>query len=322
MMSESSRYISKIYVGGMTLAFLFLCNISTVSAQAQNDVVLESILLDVTDVTIETSNVADQPKAVTSVSTNMQEYSFTMDVSDAVLVESTETYSIVHKEEEKIAVPEIDFSHSGHDTDRLTAQILFIAGEGRGIGSVGEGIAKNARRRKVAGDFSLREKQKICSIQKIEMYNDPSVASWVALTLATALGRADSSPVERALFDISFCKTETQRVVSSYRPKEIRLSKSGVVISKNPVWNACISGERLDATMIRQNTDTYEHRNGKVRKRIPLTCRDYHRGRVEIWRHPDFSDIELTLDTKGRLVGGVPLGFIAIRDSTEQIVQK
>ena len=306
----------------MTLTFFLLCDISTVSAQTQPDVVTESIVLDITDASIETSSTANQQKAVTSVSTNIQEYSFTMDVSDAVLVESTETYSIIQKEEEKIAVPEIDFSHSGHDTDRLTAQILFITGEGHGIGSAGEDIAKNARGRKVAGDFSLLEKQKICSVQKIEMYNDPSVTSWVALTLATALDRADSSSVERALLDTSFCKTKPQKVISDYRPKEIRLSKSGVVISKNPVWNACIGGGQLDATMIRQNTDTYEHRSGKVRKRIPLTCRDYHRGKFEVWRHPDFSDIELTLDTKGRLVGGVPLGFIAIRDSTEQIVQK
>ena len=47
---------------------------------------------------------------------------------------------------------------------------------------------------------------------------------------------------------------------------------------------------------------------------IPLTCRDYHRGHLAIWHHPDFPDLEVTLDSKGRILGGVPTGYIVVRD--------
>lgn len=94
----------------------------------------------------------------------------------------------------------------------------------------------------------------------------------------------------------------------------LRLSADGVVRSRNPVWNICISGKPIRKGLIMRNTDTFEYRRGHLHLRIPFSCRDYHRGNVSIWKHPDFPDLDVLLDAKGRLIGGVPFSYIAVRD--------
>lgn len=111
---------------------------------------------------------------------------------------------------------------------------------------------------------------------------------------------------------------ESNNAASTFSPtslqKILRLSKDGVVRSRNPVWNVCISGKPIRKGLVMWNTDTFEYRRGHLHLRIPFSCRDYHRGNVSLWRHPDFPDLHVFLDTKGRLIGGMPFSYIAVRD--------
>ena len=94
----------------------------------------------------------------------------------------------------------------------------------------------------------------------------------------------------------------------------LRLTKDGVVRSRNPVWNVCVSGKPIRKGLVIRNADTYEYRRGHLHLRIPFTCRDYHQGDVSIWRHPDFKDLDILLDAKGRLIGGIPFPYVSVRD--------
>lgn len=90
----------------------------------------------------------------------------------------------------------------------------------------------------------------------------------------------------------------------------VLVDQEGFAVSTNPVWNACVRGERVFVGFIHTNRDVYIHRQGRIRKEIPMTCRDYHRGNVSVWKHPDFLDAELYLDSKGKLLGVLTQGFI------------
>ncbi len=94
----------------------------------------------------------------------------------------------------------------------------------------------------------------------------------------------------------------------------LRLTKDGIVRSRNPVWNVCVSGKPIRKGLVIKNTDTYEYRRGHLHMKIPFTCRDYHRGNVSIWKHPDFKDLDILLDVNGRLIGGIPFPYVAVRD--------
>ncbi len=94
----------------------------------------------------------------------------------------------------------------------------------------------------------------------------------------------------------------------------LRLKKNGVVRSSNPVWNVCVSGKPIRKGLVSRNVDSVEYRRGHLHKKIPFSCRDYHRGALNIWEHPDFYDLQLLLDSNGSLLGGLPYGYIAVRD--------
>lgn len=72
--------------------------------------------------------------------------------------------------------------------------------------------------------------------------------------------------------------------------------------SSNPVWNACVRGQGLSIDLIRSNHDTFLHRQGRIRLQIPWTCRDYHRGSLNIWLYPDVPGSQVLLDSRGRFV--------------------
>ena len=80
------------------------------------------------------------------------------------------------------------------------------------------------------------------------------------------------------------------------------LDTVGRPLSENPVWNACIRHEGLSADLLRDNRDVYVHRQRRIRVKIPLTCRDYHRGKDELWSYPDAPGAVLLLDARGRFV--------------------
>ncbi len=110
--------------------------------------------------------------------------------------------------------------------------------------------------------------------------------------------------------------------VAHKSPFILRLRQDGVVVSSNPVWNVCVSGAPIRLGLIRHNRDTYHHRRGHMHRDIPLTCRDYHRGDTSVWKHPDFPELELTLDARGHVVAGIPSGFIAVRDQASLVADQ
>lgn len=112
----------------------------------------------------------------------------------------------------------------------------------------------------------------------------------------------------------------TVRLEKKSEFKPVRLSSEGVVRSTNPVWNVCISGHSVSLGLIRHNRETYHYRRGHVKKEIPLSCRDYHTGDIAVWSHPDFPGLEVTLDAKGHLKGGIQQGYIAVRDNAHSTI--
>lgn len=108
-----------------------------------------------------------------------------------------------------------------------------------------------------------------------------------------------------------------RRVSSKALMKILRVNRKGVIISNNPVWNACIQNEQLTALFVKSNTDGVMHRQARKRVFRPYSCRDYHRGDLRIWRYPDDSSIELVLDKRGRLLGDPPVGYILQKVETK-----
>ncbi len=96
-------------------------------------------------------------------------------------------------------------------------------------------------------------------------------------------------------------------------PLVLRLRKNGTVASSNPVWNVCVSGKPVSKGLIMRNRDVSHHRRGHMHKDIPFSCRDYHKGDVAVWQHPDFPGLELTLDATGHLLSGLPVGYVAVK---------
>ncbi len=101
----------------------------------------------------------------------------------------------------------------------------------------------------------------------------------------------------------------------------IRLNKDGYVLSSNPVWNACTRG-KATLGLIKSNRDKVTYRQGRIMTLRPKSCDQYHRNMYSVWRHPDFEGLDLTLDNKGRLLGGVPIGYIAARDISSSVASK
>ncbi len=83
----------------------------------------------------------------------------------------------------------------------------------------------------------------------------------------------------------------------------IPLDSSGIPVSNNDVWNACVRNQSLSADLIRENPDTFEHRQGRIRKKIPWSCRDYHRGEAGWWIYPDQVNTELLFTRNGQYIG-------------------
>lgn len=143
---------------------------------------------------------------------------------------------------------------------------------------------------------------------------DLSFASLASARLFPILSTEDFAPFSSSIPDFDKDEKLHPSFLRSSSPNILRLTKDGVVRSRNPVWNVCISGKPIRKGLVMRNVDTFEYRRGHVRLRIPFTCRDYHRGNLSVWRHPDFQDLDMFLDAKGRLIGGVPFPYIAVRD--------
>jgi|GEM_PF-3972601 len=97
----------------------------------------------------------------------------------------------------------------------------------------------------------------------------------------------------------------------------IIVDTDGFVISRNPIWNSCTRSDRLLPSFLRSNPDTVTHRQGRIRVERPLSCKDYQVGIKNVWKHPDFLDVEVYLSTKGKLLGVLSSGYVIERKSKE-----
>lgn len=158
------------------------------------------------------------------------------------------------------------------------------------------------------------ENDYICSMQR-SLSPDASTAliEWLARTMADIINR-DAGQIMPALKDPSYCSQRSAPARVRKADIIVHLNKRGTVVSQNPVWNACVSGTDLPLALIRSNKDTIMHRQGSLRKIFVRTCRDYHRGDLDLWQHPDYPGLEMQLDSKGRLLSGLPNGFVAKKD--------
>lgn len=162
------------------------------------------------------------------------------------------------------------------------------------------------------------ENSYICSLQKILSIDAAdSLVEWLAVEMAIILGR-EPAMVTPALKDPAFCALKKAAAPVKKADAIVHLDTKGVVVSTNPVWNACVSGQDLTLYLIKSNEDTFIHRQGTISKEFAMTCRDYHRGDVSMWQHPDYPGLEIQLDDKGRLIGGLPRGFTAKKETVQK----
>jgi hypothetical protein len=197
----------------------------------------------------------------------------------------------------------------GHDTVRIITAISFQA---KTLGIPGTGALLTA----TGADMPLypAERTYLCSIEKI-MPDKPidALVDSVARKMAALMHRPVDM-VKLALKNTKACKPVAAVAAAKAKPKVIRLSASGVVISTNPVWNACISGMYISPDLLKANTDVSHYQRGHTDVTVPLTCSDYRRTGKNAWQHPDFADLVLTLDKKGRPVGKLPAGYVTVKD--------
>ncbi len=83
----------------------------------------------------------------------------------------------------------------------------------------------------------------------------------------------------------------------------IPLDTAGMPLSKNVVWNACVRQKELSVDLLRENPDRFEHRQRRMRKNIPWSCRDYHRGSDGWWIYPKLPNTRLLFTRNGHYLG-------------------
>ncbi len=211
---------------------------------------------------------------------------------------------------------DVNGSRSGHDTNRLGAQALFVVGDDNG--GTAEGAFGGGN---MSGPFTAEEKEKICTMQKAQYFGGDDLVQWVAELIAGLLQRPDASPILAALKDPVFCASPKAAVVPKKEPLAVRFNKNGVILSSNPVWNRCAAGGYISSGLIKSNTDTSMHRQAAVEVYRPLTCSSYHTNNENVWRHPDFADLFVTLDAKGHLVGKLPSGYVAVQSQNADLAE-
>lgn len=157
-----------------------------------------------------------------------------------------------------------------------------------------------------------------CSMQRSIPHDAPdALTDWIGQTMARIMGR-HAKQILPILKDSAFCAPSFRGDSKRKADIMVHIAPGGSVVSSNPVWNACVRGESVSRVLIRSNEDFSLYHRGRVSKKIPFTCRDYHRGDVHLWQHPDFPGLEIHLDERGRLLGGLPAGFALRKDARER----
>lgn len=199
---------------------------------------------------------------------------------------------------------EIGEEHFGHGTRRL---IAIADAVGRDLTSDRSPSAI------VDGPLPEAERHVLCSMRSAQIERSQAVTDWLVTLLSKRLHRSEQD-IATAFRDDHFCDQKEKIHIVETELKAVLTERDGIVLSSNPVWNACVSGDPVTKALIAGNRDVFHHRRGHLHKDIPYSCRDYHRGNSAVWHHPDFPDLEVTLDDRGRLLGGLPAGYVAVRE--------
>ncbi len=206
---------------------------------------------------------------------------------------------------------------SGHGTNRYTAIVQHYLVQ---FGSFPPGSFGGSS----AIPLSNAEVDFICTMKASLTWDaTPGLIDWLIAYIADSIGR-DVSVVHDAFMSETVCTggPQTQAFAPAPKPVAVHVTREGVVVSTNSLWNACVTGQGITLELIRSNPDTVTHRQGRIAKVFQKTCRDYHPGSDNVWLHPDFTNLWMTLDTKGRIVGGLPIGYLAVRESALKVVSK
>jgi hypothetical protein len=156
------------------------------------------------------------------------------------------------------------------------------------------------------GHLSAGQKHLACSLAKILPDRGGAFVHEVASHLTDHFGISDRTAITRILTEAHGCPRPVADVSSPMsRITVIPLDAKGIPVSRNPVWNACVRGQGLSFDFIQSNTDRFEHRSGRLRVTRPWSCRDYHRGKLALWKYPDQPHTELLLDRRGKFLGAV-----------------
>ncbi len=170
-------------------------------------------------------------------------------------------------------------------------------------------------------NLTSEEEHFICSAkiasERVQRSKDPALKKYLVQRLSSTLYR-DEAQILSVVNDDTLCTRSTRAIAQQttiFNSTVVRADANGVLISSNPVWNACITGKGLTKDLIRSNKDVNVHRQGRTITYIPLTCRNYHETTSNTWKHPDHPNIRITLDAKGRLVLPLPSNYVLQKDA-------
>lgn len=203
-------------------------------------------------------------------------------------------------------LPDVSDPYYARSAPRRAGELAHVLAQARFLAAMAQKESDNVV---VGSPFSVRELSLLCSLRRsLPSNRGAGFLQILSMHLVPFFHSARSSDILIALTRHDTCTLERQKLVS--RPASftlhIQFDRTKRVVSHNPVWNACVRSENLSVDLIRTNTDVFTHRQGRITKNIPYTCRDYHRGQQNLWLYPDQPGLQIFVDTKARLLGILP----------------
>ena len=201
-------------------------------------------------------------------------------------------------------VPDPYYAHTaprrGSEVDHILAQARFLFGHTDADGSSETHHTHS---------FTPEEAHVVCALRRsLPSDRGAGFLQTLSMHLVPLFHSARSTDILIALTRHDTCTPERHQIVSQpvRFSLHIQFDSAKRVVSRNPVWNACIRSENLSVDLIRSNTDVFIHRQGRIVQKIPYTCRDYHRGPQNLWLYPDQPGLQIFVDSKARLLGILP----------------
>lgn len=188
--------------------------------------------------------------------------------------------------------------------------LALFTGHNHGYGSTPPGAFGG-------GDVPLTQQEigYICAMQGITHGMTDDALLTIATTMAGIMGR-DPSYIVTQLQNAALCANTVSKGHGVYTASllSVPVDGSGIPVSKNLTWNACIRGNpTLDE--IRNNPDHYTYRRTGLT--VPKSCASYHT--ADSWYFPDLG-IYITFDRATRQLI-LPDGYMATRVN-ENVAEK